>query len=199
MNHFNIEFAHIYADQKFSREHIKSLSLSKKIVEELNHKKRSFVTTILIDDYNPVVETLNENDFLGKIKEQEIYPDFLAYESKLSEIADELIKVFPKRLLKKQRFKDKEVLLLEIENKVVGLKNGVRKHTCSLLIAAWILTRFGVYEFPSLKRFSGKEFKADQLITILPDKYKETEERVLRLLAATPHKHFLNKMRYEFF
>ena len=41
MNEFNVEFAHIYADQEFGQEQIKSILKLKKVVQELQKKKKS--------------------------------------------------------------------------------------------------------------------------------------------------------------
>ena len=52
---------------------------------------------------------------------------------------------------------------------------------------------------PSLKKFSNENFAAQQLITILPEKYKETEEKVLDIIRVTKYKDLLKNIKYEFF
>ncbi len=199
MNDFNIEFAHIYADQEFGKEQVNSISKLKIIEKELEENKKSFVAGVLIDDYSPIVCTLDENDFLEKIKKSGVSPDFIAHESELSGIADSVISSIPENLLETQKFQDKEVLLLIKDGKRIGLKDGSGKHTCSVLIAAWTLVRFGRYELDSMKKFSSKEFKANQLITILPTKYEETEQKVIDILEVTKYQDLIKNIRYEFF
>ncbi len=200
MNDFNIEFAHIYADQEFGEEQIKSISKLKTTIEKLRKKKKSFVTTILIDEYSPIVCTLNEENFLQKVTEQGVSPNFIAYESKLSDIAENIISFIPKNLLSTQKFKNKKSLLLVTKDRKIGLKDSFGRHTCSLLIAAWILVRFGLYEIPSIQKLSkNKQLPAKHLITILPKKYEETEQKVFDILEVTKYKNFLKKINYKFY
>jgi len=199
MNDFNIEFAHIYADENFGEEQIKSISRLKKIQEELIKKKKSFVKVVLVDEYSPILNTLEDNDFLNNLKERGIHPDFLVHESDLSEIAKDVISLIPKNLIKKEKFKSGENSLLVKDNKKIGLINSSGKFTCSILVAAWILVRFGIYNLHSIKKFSNKNFEAKGLITILPQKYKKTEQKVLDILETTKYKNLIKNIKYEFF
>lgn len=199
MADFNIEFGHIYADKKFGDEQVKSILRLKGVIKELSKKEKSFVTVVLIDEYSPMKNTLKDVNFLNSVEEEGINPDFVAYESALSNIAEEVISMISKDLLKEQKFGEKGVLLLSLKNNNIGLKDSQGKYSCSLLIAAWILARFGILKVPSLKKFSNKDFAANKLITILPKKYEETEEKVLDILRVTKYKDLLKNIRYEFF
>lgn len=196
---YNVEFAHIYADKEFGDEQRKSIDLLKLVIKDLQKKNKSFVTCILIDEISPEKITLNESDFLKKTLSYKIPLDFVAYESKLSSIADKIIKELPKELLHKESFNDKEVLLLIKDNLKIGLKDYPGKHSCSLLIAAWILCRLGYYKAPNLKNLTGNSFNANKLITILPKRYRKTEDKVLNILKITKYNHILKNLEYKFF
>ena len=196
---YNIEFAHIYADKEFGDEQRKSINFLKKTIENLKRKNKSFVTCILIDEINPKEITLNESEFLKKVLSFEIPLDFIAYESKLSSIADKIIKELPKEFLHKESFNNKQVLLLVKDNLKIGLKDYPGKHSCSLLIVAWILCRLGYYKVPSLKNLNENSFNANKLITILPKKYRKTEDKVLDILRSTKYSRVLKNLEYKFF
>jgi hypothetical protein len=199
MNDFNIEFAHIYSDQDFGTEQAKSVTRLKKVIKELKRDGKSFVTVVLIDEYSPAVSTLDEKTFLEEMKKKGVSPDFVAYESNLCDLAENIIGLILKDKVVTHKFRDKEVLILLKDGRKIGLKDSSGKYSCSLLISAWILARFGVYKVQSLKNISTKEFSSDNLITILPKKYKETEKKVLDILAETKHKDLIDKIKYEFF
>lgn len=189
---YNIEFAHIYADEAFGSEQEKSINALKEVISELNGK--SFVTCVLIDEFSPEEIKLDFDGYINEVKSR-VVVDFLAYESKLSEISDKLIKELPN--LKTEMFDDKEVLLLIKDDMKIGLKSN-DKPTCALLIAAWTLCRFGIYQVPDLKNLTGKEFKADNLITILPKKYRESENKVLEILKSSRYRELVDKIQYKF-
>ena len=114
---YNIEFAHIYADERFGEEQIKSIKILKKITNKLTKEGKTFVTSILIDEFHPVVFKLDEDKMLSEFKKHDITVDFLGYESQLGTIADQLIKEIPADKLKMDHFHkpQKEVLILEKE------------------------------------------------------------------------------------
>ena len=152
MEDYNIEFAHIYADKGFGKEQLESVSRLKEVIKELKKKKRTFQTVILIDEYSPTSCTLDEQKFLEKVSAQGVNPDFVAHESDLTDIAGRIIGIIPKELLKRQRFGKREVTLLVVGGKRIGLYEDTGRYTCAMLIAAWTLVRFGVYEMPSSKK-----------------------------------------------
>ncbi len=199
MNDYNIEFAHIYADQMFGEEQHKSIAKLKTLIKRLQQKKKSFTTTLLIDEYNSKSYVLQEIEFLQEIKEQGVQLDFLAYESTLTTIAEKVIRLIPKKLIVTHKFKDREVKIFKKRDKMIGLKDSHGKHTCSLLITAWILTRFGIYPLPSLQKLSRNSFRANRLITILPKKYHLSERKAIDILKTTKYKSLISKMDYIFF
>src|SRR3989344_1890712 len=171
MTKYNIEFAHIYADKNFGDEQERSINVLKSLIKELEFQKSEFVTCILIDEVSPEKITLDEKEFINNVLKYNVPIDFLAYESKLAPVAEELIKEIPKEDINKERFNDREVILLRKGKDKIGLKESSGKYSCSLLIAAWVLCRLGVYKLPdsAVKSRTLKEFIADKIITVLPE------------------------------
>ncbi len=198
MNDFNVEFGHIYSDQEFGKEQIQSIQRAKKVLQDLEKRRKSFTTVVLIDEYSPIVSTLEETQFLKEMGNKDLRPDFIAYESNLTAIADKIIESIPKIKLKTESIKGKKVLILITDKKRIGLKDNLGRHTCSMLIAAWILARLGLFDIP-IKKYGKSSFPGKKLITILPEKYRETEKKVLEILEVTKYKKEVKKVRYEFF
>lgn len=191
---YSIEFAHIYADEVFGDEQAKSIDIAKEVIESLKEQRRSFVTSILIDDYNPSELTLDEEEFLKWVRSFGIDIDFVGHEAGFAPISDALLTEIPKSKLKLEYFHghQKNVLLLHGKHNI-GLKEyrgKLTKHTCSILSAAWTLCRLGIYKSPSgsITSLSGKPFSANKIITILPEKYKEGENKVLDIIKSTKYK-----------
>ncbi len=82
----------------------------------------------------------------------------------------------------------------------IGLVTKSNKPSCTLLIAIWYLCRFGIYGVPAkTRRFNKKEFIAEKLVTIIPEKYKDGELKVLKLLGATKFKDLVKNIEHIYF
>lgn len=203
---YNIEFSHIYADEEFGEEQIKSIEILKDVTSKLKSKGKNFVTCVMIDDFNPVIFKLDDKKVIDKVKSYNAPFDFFAYESKFGGISDKLLKEIPSSKLKLEYFhgSQKEVLFLNKESGKISLKEQygfAYKHTCALLAAAWTLCRLGAYNLPSgsVKSLENKDFVAKKLITILPKKYEEGEKKVLEIIKSTKFKDFADNIEYIFF
>src|SRR3989344_3794911 len=121
---YNIEFSHIYADEKFGSEQIHSIEILKEVLQKLKRRNKTFVTCILIDEFNPSVSCLDDKKLLGQVRKYGIPVDFIGFESKIGMISDRLIKELPKSKLKLEYFHrpQKEVLLLQKGDKQIGLR-----------------------------------------------------------------------------
>lgn len=203
---YNIEFAHIYADDSFKEEQAKSIIILKEAISQVKEQNKSFVISNLLDDSHPPVFKLENDKIIKKYQEKGVDIDFIGFESKLGAIADKLIKEIPNSELKYEYFHDpdKQVLMLNEEGKKIGLEDEYEfmyRHTCALLSAAWTLSRLGVYDIPSkaIYRASNSEFKAKKAITILPKKYKSVEDKVLEILRSTKFEEVIDRMEYKYF
>jgi len=196
MNDYNIEFAHIYADQTFGKEQIKSVKLLKNIIKKLVNEGKSFSTVILIDEFSPENNTLNEVEFLDKIRKNNVSIDFLAHESGLSEKLTKLLNGIDKKKLQTEG----NTIFISDKGKRIGLRIKGRV-TCSALMAIWTLSRLGIESLSNktIKPLTNKKFQGRKLITILPKKYRETENKVLTILKNTKHRGITNKLEYVFF
>ena len=98
----------------------------------------------------------------------------------------------------KEKFGKREVLMLRNAEDKIGLMDS-NKPTCSLLIAVWILCRFGVYEIQKARKLSDKGFESNNLITILPEKYQSSENKAPSIIEITKYSNLLNKVEYKYF
>ena len=185
---YNVEYAHIYTDEKFGFEQRKSIEVLKDIIKRLKRMKKGYVLTVLIDEYNPIESTLNIKEFLAYLKKFQAKPDFVCFESKLvpyyklllKEMAPSLRREYVKYIIKR------------------------KKIPCSLLIGIWNLKRLGIVK--STKEELGylvpnphKTFVAKKIITILPKEYQEVEKKALKIIASTRFKGYLNNILNIFF
>ncbi len=203
---YNIEFAHIYADEQFGDEQIRSIKVLKKVISNLNKNNKSFVISVLIDEFHPVVFKLNENEMIKEFLKYNVAVDFIGYESKLGVVADEIINYLPKSMLKLEHFNkpEKEALVLENHNSKIGLREEFEfayRHTCALLSASWSMCRLGIQKIPqdAVRSLSNKTFEAHKVITILPEKYRAVEDKVIEIIKSTKFKSATKDIEYEFF
>ena len=102
---YNIEFAHIYSDQsELTDEQIKSAEVTKKIIDSLKKNGKSFVLTLLVDEYHPKFHKLNFNRFLKKLETFGLPPTYIGYESKMVSAAKLLLKSIPHDMKTTSRF-----------------------------------------------------------------------------------------------
>lgn len=185
---YNIEYAHIYTNEKFGLEHEKSIETLKDVIKKLKRLKKSYVLSVLIDEYNPINSILNIKGFLANLEKFDASPDFVCFESKLA--------------------RDYEILLKEMKDplqkeyiKYIGKH---KKIPCSFLIAIWYLKRLGLLRIgkEELSYLGGnpqKTFAAKKVITILPKRYKKIEMKGLEIIASTRFKKHIEDILNIFF
>lgn len=164
----SIEYAHIYVDQSWDESFSKMVSDTKKITESWD--KDSYSLNILIDDYNPTTWSLDVDDFINKLEEKGLEPDFILFESELVKIKDDVMSLITDSKVKRNY------------EKYIEQKGHV---PCSFLIVCWYCLRRGIisngelnfYRFNSKKDFIGKE-----LVNILQSKYTEPEQKADEIL-----------------
>lgn len=203
---YNIEFAHIYADEHFGESQIQSIKVLKKVIKKLDKQNKSYVLGVLIDDYHCVNPQINIKQLIQKIESFDINVDFIGFESKLTKHVNELIKKLPKEILRIDSFQSpqKEVLTLNCKSHKIGLRvsqYSTIRHTCAVLSAVWTLSRLGIYHLSrnQIRKFSNKPFVAKNTITILPKKYKTVEDKVIKIIEKANFDNLLSKINYEFY
>ena len=202
---YSIELAHVYADESIRDEQIRSLVEGARIIKELSTSSKSFSVSILIDDYSVPTFTVDTNRLIDLAKSHGILIDFIVKEARLSAVADLLKEINP-GVLSTEEFPKagKHSLVLTNKGEKIGIRDyfsGHQKNTCASLIAVWQLARLGVYELEKetfIKR-SEKPFSAARTITVLPEKYRESENKATIILKNSNFAHLVDKIEHVFF
>ena len=136
-------------------------------IRELQNKS-SYITFVLLDDYNPKTWDLKGADYVEQLDREGLRPNYWAYESTLVPHNTEFLEL--------------------VNNK--SLRRNYERHVqdghspCSLLTAIWYAIRLGRIT-ANTKVFRPYEYsKASRLINVLPKKYEESESKTKRLLDA---------------
>ncbi|NTU69848.1 hypothetical protein HGB13_03455 [bacterium] len=170
---YNIEFAHIYADDVFNEEHIESVNILNKIIND-RLKEHEYVTTVLIDEYNPRKDDmiLDLNEFLNELSLNGANTDYVGFESGMVGLSDDVL------LELDSKTRDKYLKYIKTRG----------KYPCSLLATTWYLLRFGALKnlnindkiIKAVENMGINKFSAEKIITIIPNKYKRVEETVIK-------------------
>ena len=166
---YSVEFFHIYSDETINEGHSASIEYVKLLKKAWPHELN---LAIMIDNYNADSIVTTEGEILTYLESQEVLPSFWAFEADLIQNAETLIEHITSPKLKKEY------------RKYVDNRN---KYPCSLLAAAWYLTRLGRLGHNGVIRSSDGGFveeyiPADRLINFLPESYKSVEERIIHLI-----------------
>lgn len=180
---YNIEYAHIYIDRQPGQEHLKSISVLKRIKSEIERESKSYVTSIMIDDYNPEKSLLNVSKFIRLLARHKAKPDFIIFESKLVKSKNLLLS------LMKRKTRYSYIRYIETHKKV----------PCSFLIAIWYLKRLGKLDPSDIINEPKENFIAKKLINILPKKYKEVEKKARDIILSTKYKDQIKNIKDIFF
>lgn len=106
---FNIEYAHIYADEFhkdviIGEEQIRSIEVVKQIIGNLESTGKTYSLNILVDDYNEEATKVDEEVLFSQLNEIGSPPDHIMRESQLAvSSAEILIEAMPERYLNKQK------------------------------------------------------------------------------------------------
>lgn len=200
---YHIEFAHCYADDTFSQEHSHAVTELKKYLAN-RVGDSSCITSVLIDEFNPEHATLDIPAFISMLQKSDAPVDFVAYESKFQDIADQLIAEIPRTELRFEHFHGRAVMMFDGKRKTIGLKEFSttrQKHTCAILSAAWTLCRLGAYDFPagSITDHTTKKPRAKKIVTILPETYRATEEKMKQIISSTRFAPLLERVEHVYF
>lgn len=96
---FSIEYAHIYGSELVSgnfvnEEHKQSIQETKRIVEELESRGKTYSLCVLIDDYNEPAE-VDEQSINDQLKKSGLAPDYVVKESQMARGAEVLLNALP--------------------------------------------------------------------------------------------------------
>jgi len=179
----NIEFCHIYADQHIGEDHTRSISVLRDLEEFSKKEGKSYVSSVLIDDYNAAKSLWERDTFERALGAMNVKPDILGYESACIDGANHIMSQLPKSSLCTERFRkeNKEVVFLIHEGHRVALKStleGQTRYTCSLLGASWHGGKLGLVKNPFIKTKV-----AHTAITILPECLRDVEENMKVILS----------------
>jgi len=176
MSDINIEFAHIYINENASSEHYKSALLAKEKIDSWLRQGLSISSCVLIDDYNPEEYLLNIDGYLKELGGIGVPPKYVVFESALPILKDQLLEDMGGKLQKQYR----------------NYINKSGKSPCSFLVAAWHLTRLGIYKpdniLDSDKCIGSKEdFSAERITTVLPYRFGGVEKKALDIIRTTSY------------
>ena len=206
---YNIEFAHIYSEGRFSLEQRTSFKILNKTIERLKKENKTYVTAILIDDYQPSYSYLDICAFLESVKELGVPPSYIAYESQLHSLANKLLaSIDEKHIIKEKtdiKIKSNKDTLLLSKGSVssISLKDEFFAKLddyieTNVLIAAWYLVRLGIFNKPGLikeTKYTRKiPFAGENILTIIPRKYIHVDESAKTILKYCGYGHLLDRI-----
>ena len=183
---YNIEYAHIYADEVFGQEHIESLNVLELILRIIRNDNKNHNLNLLIDEYHPEDNSLDVDDFLNKLKYRGYHPHFLYLESDLHKDVDLFLDNLTSEKHKNEYYKYLD-------------KHG--KSPCSYLVAVWYLKRLGALPAGNFKKLTDEEiyFPGHKVINILDKKYKKGEDRALELIKNSKFAEYLDNIIYYYY
>jgi hypothetical protein len=207
MNHAHVEFCHFYSDQEFGTEHADSINILLDVTRDFRLKDVDFVTSILIDDVNVEENKHGYNYVLDRVKLYGTRPNFVAFESRFTEVAEKIITLLPPSKITLEKFKqdDKSVLFFNSDGKKFALNDIYEDHKvfkCVTLSAAWLLCKLGLIKFPHNSYIDitvGADISAEKIISILPKKYQQVEENVLDIVSALGYESELHRIQHIFY
>lgn len=178
MTKVSIEYAHIYTNQHISEEHQTSIDVLSGVINKSRADDKDTSLVVMVDDYSFPDPSFDYDSFAAWLDGQGFKPNLLFRESQLMPTCDEVLSIMRNSKLK-----------MQITDYVK-----VKKYPCSLFIAAWYLLRLGKLSSPLFP----SELVADELFNILPESFKQFEDKGLEIIAATPHKECLSRISYKF-
>lgn len=180
---YSVEFSHIYTNEVFSNEHTQSVRNLNSYLPKL--QKDQYQTCILIDDYNPNEDLLDEKDFFNKLANLSATPDYYAYEAEMSNYKKEMLSLIQDKKILKQY------------SRYINDKNTL---PCSFMTAIWYLIRLGALPHDGIvKEISEPFLPSAILINILPERFRAVENKTIKLIGSTKYSNYVGNIDYVFF
>lgn len=211
---YNIEFGHIFVDERFSFHQRESSKIANEFIKNLKKQNKTYVASILIDDYQPTYSYLDIYKYFNQIKKMKVLPTYLVYQTQLISLAHKLISLINKKNIKfqKKHFQqksDKDTVLLELKNiSSISLKKEYFAKTedyieTPVMIAAWYLLRLGIFQKKEIIKKTNYTpyipFMGHKILTILPKKYKKIDETAKEILSYSGYKKILKNIENIYF
>lgn len=179
---YNIEFAHIYTDEEFGINHIRSIE---QLQDFASLDGLQYSSIVLIDNYNASTKGFSTKDFISELRSRGATPDFYAYERDLKDLADELLDCIEKPKIKRlyKSYLDRK-----------------KKYPCSLMTAAWYLARLGAIDGSHVIRVHNKAqftnfVPSKRIINILPKDFIGVEKEAHRLIGHSKYSDYRYKIQ----
>ena len=180
---YSVEFSHIYTNEVFSNEHKQSVVNLNSYLPNL--QKDQYQTCILIDDYNPNEDLLDQKDFFNKLKSLDATPDYYAYEADMANYKNEMLRLIQNKKIFKQY------------NRYIDEKNTL---PCSFMTAIWYLIRLGALADDGIIKSKKESFvPSANLINILPERFRAVEHKTIKLIDSTKYSNYVGNIDYIFF
>jgi hypothetical protein len=198
----NIEVAHVYADERLSEIHHRSILRMKEIVKDGD------TLSIMLDDYNSEKWDIRLEDFV-KILEltHSVKISMVVYESSLTKNAEKLLQAIPPEYLSVESFdrSTRKVTFLNYDGLKIALKSeysetGNTHYKCCLLTAAWQLSRLGLFQFDPvwMDKFDDAPIYSDSVVSIIDSQFRENELKCLKIIESSVYKESVKNIHYEF-
>lgn len=169
----NIEYGHIYADKEAGPEQIDTIITAERYIKSQGPDR--CVKCVMEDEYHPTERALVLTRYLNFLEAYGMLPDYVVKESDLVPLAYTLLYSIPESGRRKlsRWIQEKELF------------------PCSLLTATWYLVRLGALPPVPMIAVTGGvvPFAGNSLMTILPIRYKENEERAIELISLSQWNH----------
>jgi len=184
---YSIEYAHIYTDQQFGLEQQKSIQQLDSLIKKLKAQNKKYSLTVLIDDYNPEKNNLDQEKFIKQLKIHGAKPHFFGFESQMAQDAPQLLEELDAKTRREYRTYIKKR----------------QKVPCSLLAAVWYLKRLGLIKTRQKEIIildkRRKYLVAKKIISILPKKYRAIEKKALEIIQKTRFQKYAPNISHVFF
>ena len=179
----NIECAHIYADEKFSGSHARSVALARRESRRWIAEGRTVRSAVLIDDIHAKCSAISSQEVARWASRLGFTVDMVVEESTLIAGAKHVIRGLPRRELYWEPFRraHKRVLFLRDGEEGIALGTITDRRfqpTCALLIAAWNLGRLGAFPVDGM-------VTARIATSVLEERYRGVEMKALRIIEAS--------------
>ncbi|MBU1111053.1 hypothetical protein KKB83_05570 [Patescibacteria group bacterium] len=187
---YNIEYAHVYTNEVFSREHREAAWIASHQIGKLTEEGKTYSTVVLIDDYNPSEDILDKKHFFDRLAYNKLEPEFVAFEARFVPLKEKVLSLINNKKYKK------------------SVRRYIEKHErvpCSFLIVIWHLLRLGLitnginYYRPYKKSEEMKSFVGKKLMTILPARFENVEKAAKKMIDASPFAGCLDDSKFLFF